>query len=49
MFGPNAVHKYIYALAVTKNLGLGCNYWPCCAGMKNDYKESIMFDIKKLL
>ena len=30
MFGPNVADKY--ALAATKNLGLGCNSWPCSAG-----------------
>ena len=29
-FGPNMADKY--ALAVTKNLGLGCNSQPCSAG-----------------
>ena len=29
MFGPNVADKY--SLAVTKNLGLGCNSQPCFA------------------
>ena len=30
MFELNVADRY--ALAVTKNLGLGCHYWPCSEG-----------------